>query len=231
MTSKGSLALLLATFACLLGSAPAHAQEDAAGETSWYAERLTTGDAPVRLEHLWSKGDRLRSENTFMGHPIVNLVADGRYVVFDRLSRRGISIARSPLAIAQDADRERPFANELAALRSAGAEQVGSERVGTSRCDIWRLTNQEGRREVCVSEGDAKLPLWRKIWVRNTGRESLSRYLEWSRDLQLPDAFFQVPADVELEQLTYEAYLERAPKERLGPSPPMHRELLHGTPE
>ena len=44
-----------------------------------------------------------------------------------------------------------------------------------------------------------------------------------------PDSFFLPPPDVKLEMVTYESYLERAPKERVGPAPPMHRELLHGS--
>ena len=194
---------------------------------NWYAERLTSGDTPLTVEYLWSRGPKLRSERVVRGHPIVTLVNGDRYVIYDRITREGISIARSPAAIQQDVGRVRPFANEFKNMMKAGAEKVGVERVASSRCDLYRVTDGVGRREVCVV-GDDRLPIFTRVYVRQRASEVTSQYAEWSRKVRPPDSFYLPPADIQLEFVSYEEYLERAPKERLGPAPPTHRELLHG---
>ena len=212
-------AILLAV---VLGSAaPAAAQDN------WYAERLTSGDTPLTVEYLWSQGPKLRSERVVRGHPIVTLVNGERYVIYDRITREGVSIARSPAAIQQDTGRARPFANEFKNMIKAGAEKVGIERVASSKCDLYRVTDGVGRREVCVV-GDERLPIFTKVYVRQVGSEVTSQYAEWSRQVNPPESFYLPPADVKLEFVGYDEYLERAPKERVGPAPPTHRELLHG---
>lgn len=218
--------VVAAAFAATLATsaAPAGAQE----EESWYAERISTGDAPVRVEHFWSKGPWLRSETVFVGHPILTIVKGPRYVIVDRLTGEGVSIERSPRARAEDADRERPFGNELHVLLESGGEKVGMREVPGGRCELYRLTDESGRKEVCVSAGERRLPLLLRVWLRSSGKSMESRYLEWSREIEIPDAFFEPPAGATLEHVTYEEYVERAPKEPLGPAPPFHAELLHG---
>jgi hypothetical protein len=218
-------ALGVALAAAVAAQAPdARAEEG----TAWYAERISTGDAPVRVEHFWSKGSGLRSETVFAGHPILTLVKGPRYVIVDRLTGQGISIERSPKALAEDGERERPFGNELHVLLESGGEKVGSQEVPGGRCDLYRLTNESGRKEVCVSPDDRRLPLVLRVWLRGSGQSMESRYLQWSREIEVPDAFFQPPANAALEHVTYEQYVERSPRERLGPAPPFHAELLHG---
>lgn len=220
-----ALAALLLVAALLAAWAPsARAQADA----SWYAERISTGDAPVRVEHYWSKGPWLRSETVFAGHPIVTLVKGERYMIIDRLNGEGISIQRSPRAIAQDPKRGRPFGNELAALMEEGGEKVGPERIPGGTCDLYRLTDETGRREVCVSQDELQIPVLLRVWMRRTGRSMESRYLGWSRKITIPDAFFEPPPGTRLEPIGYQDYVERAPKEQLGPAPPLHADLLHG---
>lgn len=195
----------------------------------WYAERISTGDAPVRIEHFWSKGPRLRSETVFLGHPIVTIVSGERYMVIDRLNRSGVSIQRSPRAIREDVKRGRPFGNELEALLTSGGEKVRTEEMAGRPCDLYRMTDGEGRREVCVTQDELRLPLFRRVWLRESGQSAESRYLEWSRDLEIEDAFFEPDPGVTLEHITYEDYVRRAPNERIGPAPPLHADLLHGS--
>jgi len=199
----------------------------AAGQT-WYAERITTGDAPVRVEHFWSQGPMLRSETVFSGHPIVTIVAGDRYMILDRLLRTGVSIGRSPKALALDATRGRPFGNELLVMIEGGAEKVRTEEMGGRTCDLYRLTNGEGRREICVTQDEERLPLVTRVWLRASSRRAESRYLEWSREIQVSEAFFRPEPDMVIEQISYDEYVARATKEQLGPAPPFHRELLHG---
>lgn len=220
-----AIAIVAGLAAALAAPAPPLRAEE---RKSWYAERISTGDAPVRVEHYWSKGPWLRSETVFLGHPILTLVKGERYVIIDRLTGEGVSIQRSPKAIAEDAERERPFGNELRVLLESGGEKVGSEEIPGGSCDLYRLTDEAGRKEVCVTQNEEQIPLMLRVWLRRSGQRMQSRYLEWSREIEVPDAFFDAPANAQLERLDYQEYVRRSPNEQLGPAPPFHAELLHG---
>jgi hypothetical protein len=217
---------MIAALALLLLAAPMAAQET---PSTWYAERVISGDTPPIVEHLWSKGSKLRAETVIGGHPILTLVDGQRYITVDRLSKTGVSIQRSSDAIRQDAERSRPFGNEGSILQRAGGEKVSTEKVGGRPCDLYRLTNSEGRQEVCISQDQARLPLQLRVWRRKSGKEAVTRYLDWVSGIALPDAFFVPDSSVELEQLSYQDYLRRAGNEEIGPAPPLFRGLLHGT--
>jgi len=225
---SGSLAApaALALLALLLIAAPALAQE---APGTWYAVRVISGDTPPVVEHLWSKGSKLRAETVIGGRPVVTLVSGERYMTIDTLSNTGVSIQRSPRAIGEDGRRGRPFGNEASILESAGGEKVSVEQVGGSECDLYRLTNSEGRQEVCVSRDEARLPLLLRVWRRTSGKEAVTRYLDWIPGLALSDDFFQPDPRAALEPLTYDDYVRRAGGEEIGPAPPLFRELLHGT--
>ena len=215
-----------AALALLLLAAPVVAQEI---PDTWYAERIISGDTPPIVEHLWSKGPKLRAETVVGGQPIVTLVNGERYITIDRISRTGVSIERRPDAIREDAERGRPFGNEGTILQSAGGEKISTEKVGGRPCELYRLTNSEGRQEVCVSQDQARLPLERRAWWRKSGKEAVTQYLDWVSGIMLPDDFFEVDSSVKLESMSYDEYLRRAGKEEIGPAPPLFRELLHGT--
>ena len=202
----------------------------AASAQTWHAERLTAGGgAPPRVERLWSKGAWLRAEVTFGGHPIQTFVKGDRYVIVDAMTGKGISIQRSPKSVAADASRGRPFGQEQKAITSAGGEKVKTEGQGSGACDLYRLTDQAGRREVCVSTGEDKVPLVARIWNRQSGAESEIQYLAWAKDVPAEDAFFAPDPRVQLESFTTDAYLEKARQGAVGPAPVMYPELLLGS--
>jgi hypothetical protein len=214
------------TALALLLAAPVVAQEM---PDTWYAERIISGDTPPIVEHLWSKGPKLRAETVVGGQPIVTFVNGERYITIDRISKTGVSIQRSRDAIGEDAERGRPFGNEGSILQAAGGEKVSTEKVGGRSCELYRLTNAEGRQEACISLDQIRLPLQVKVWRRKSGKEALTRYLDWVAGLPLNDDFFEPDASVKLEQVSYEDYVRRAGKEQIGPAPPFFRGLLHGT--
>jgi hypothetical protein len=215
-----------AALVLLLASAPVSAQE---APSTWYAHRITSGDTPLIVEYLWSKGPKQRAEIVVGGHPIVTIVNGERYIIIDRLANTGVSIQRSRAAIREDRTRSRPFGNEGGELQAAGAEKVATDNIAGRKCDRYRLTNREGRREVCLTRDEKLLPLQLKVWQRSTGKEAVTRYLDWTSDLPLPDEFFEPDPAVTLEQLSYDDYVRRASDERIGPAPPFFRDLLHGT--
>jgi hypothetical protein len=163
------------------------------------------------------------------GHPILTLVNAERYITIDRLTNTGVSIQRSPKAIRDDATRRRPFGNEGSILQAVGGERVSTQEISGRRCELYRLTNSEGRQEVCVSQDEARLPLLVKVWRRDSGKEAVTRYLDWASGLALSDDFFEPDSTVTLEHVTYGDYVRRAQEEQIGPAPPFFRELLHGT--
>jgi hypothetical protein len=221
-----AVAMAIALVLGLVASAPAEAE----APRVWYAERISTGDAPMRVQHYWSKGPRLRSETVVRGRPIVTIVSGERYVMIDRLARRGISIQRSPKAIQEDAGRGRPFGNELDGILAGGGELVGSEQRSGLACDLYRLTDSSARRELCVTQDERRLPLFGRVRFRATGDTTEIHYADWIWDqLEIHDAFFQPEPDVALEHIGYDDYLRRATEEQLFLVPPLHGELLHGS--
>jgi hypothetical protein len=219
-------ALIRGALLLLLASAPVAAQEM---PSTWYAHRITQGDTPLIVEYLWSKGPKQRAEVVIGGLPIVTLVNGERYMIIDRLTNTGVSIQRSPAAIREDGTRSRPFGNEGKELREAGAEKVSTDTIAGRKCDRYRLTNREGRKEVCVTLDEKRLPLQLKVWQRSTGKEAVKHYVDWTSALPLPDEFFEPDPAVTLEHLSYDDYLRRASDEPIGPAPPLFGHLLHGT--
>jgi hypothetical protein len=216
-------ALLLA--ASLLGSAGAHA----APEDAWWTQRLSYGEGPMLIENLWSKGRRMRAESVFNGIPIVTLVDERRYLIIDPTHRTGVSIARSPVAVEQDAKRPRPFGYEMERLLAKGAEKVGSEVRGGQDVDHYRVTSADGDRdEVWVTQDELRLPMEELYRDRASGAKSQRVYLRWVQ-VALPDAFFRPEPGVKLEEISYEQYVESTRKgQPPGPAPPLYSDLLHG---
>jgi hypothetical protein len=215
-------ALLLAP---LLGSLPAHA----APEDGWWTQRLSYGEGPMLVENLWSRGQRMRAESVFNGIPIVTLVDERRYVIIDEAHHTGVSIARSPLAVQQDAKRRRPFGYEAERLLARGAEKVGSEVRAGQDVDHYRMTKADGDRdEVWLTQDALRLPMEELYRDRDTGAKSQRVYLRWVQTA-LPDEFFRPDPDVKLEQVSYEEYVESTRKGKPpGPAPPLYSDLLHG---
>lgn len=200
----------------------------ATAQTTWYVEKYATGDAPVRVEHLWARGPMFRSEAVIAGHPITTIVKGDRYIIIDELNRTGVAIQRAPEAIRDEKTVPRPFGNELMGLQQAGGEFVGVETFGTNECDMYRLTNQEGRREVCATRDDAKLPILLRAWMRRSQRQIEARYVNWTDRLQIPETYFEPDPRIPLTQIPYQEYVDRVAKDLELPAPPLYRDLLHG---
>jgi hypothetical protein len=205
----------------------------AASAETWHAERVTSGGgAPPRVERLWSKGAWLRAEVVIAGHPVLTFVKGDRYIVVDALAGKGTSIQRSPKAVAEDATRGRPFGTERAVLVKLGGERVKTEGEGGATCELYRLTDEAGRREVCVSTGEDGVPLFTRAWSRQTGAETETRYIAWSKDLEgkgvtIGDDFFAPDPRIPLESFTYEGFMAKAQQgEAPAVAPILYPELL-----
>lgn len=203
----------------------------AEGQTTWYAEKYAAGDAPVRVEHLWSRGSLFRSDAVVAGHTITTIIKGDQYIIIDQLLGTGVSITRAPEAAADQAAYPRPFGNELESLIEAGGEFIKVEDFGGNQCDLYRLTDSQGRREVCATKDEPKLPVLLRVWLRQSQRRIEARYLNWSYSMAIPEAFFDPDPRIALTKISYEEYVDRAAKDLVLPAPPLYRELLHGSGE
>ncbi len=206
-----------------LAASPARSEED-----TWYVAKVTTGDTPLRVEHFWSRGSRLRAHTVVAGRPLLTLVNGEFYTVIDELAATGVAIRRSPSAVRADARRGRPFGREGEKLIAAGAEKVGTETLVGRACDLYRETDSRGRREACLLQDASRVPLRAEEFDRGSGSTVQVRFLDWSRGFPAPDAFFEPDPRIALERVEYADYVARVAKEPVGPAPVLYRELLHG---
>lgn len=202
--------------------------EPATAET-WYAQRVTQSGGGVGVEHLWSSGASLRSEVVVGAHPVVTVVHGDRYWIIDRLTGAGISVVRHRNAVAADDPAGRPFADEAERLKQAGGEFIRDESLGGDmKCQLYKLTDDRGRQEVCVRKDDTELPVFIKSWDRGSKREAMTQYVNWIKDLPIGPEFFAPTPGANVTPYTYEAYVKAAREGSVGPAPVLYPHLLHG---
>lgn len=206
----------------------AGAAKPAAGDRTWYAKSIARGEGGMLIVDYWSKGDRFRAETVVAGHTIVTIVNASYYYTLDPVGGRGIRIERSERAIAQDAERDRPFANELDKLLQDGGERVGSDPVVGRDYDHYRITDGSGKREVWVTPGEQKIPVQVKTFHRESAMTDVLNYAGWMVGIGIADSFFEPDPRIEIEPVGYAEYMERSRKGPVGPAPVLYKHLLHG---
>ncbi len=238
---RGRGAWLASLSAALLLSGAADAQPGAAppagpkpgapapGPTTWFGQALARSDAGLNVTYFWSKGDELRAETVVLGHKIVTILRGGRYISYDALNRVGIDLGRSKAAIAADAARARPFGNELERLLAQGGEKVGEETLQGVPCEIFRITDERGRREVWALKTGSRLPVRVVVFDRRRGARIQTDYVNWQSGLPIDDSFFAPEAGIEFQRMGFEEYSERVLKGGpVGPVPILYADLLIG---
>jgi hypothetical protein len=195
---------------------------------TWYAQALAQSEVGINVTHFWSKGPLLRAETVVLGRRVVTIVNGGTYYAYDGLGRTGVAVGRAPSAIEQDAVRKRPFGNELTALLEQGAESVGFENLGGREVEVFRVTDERGRRQVWVTTGEERLPLRIEVFRRQTGRTLSTDFLNWLSGIAISDAFFEPEPGIDFVHLSFDEYLLRqADGKSLGPVPIFYADLLH----
>lgn len=225
------LALMLA---CSASSAPAAvAEEPPKGPSvpkTWHATVFFSSGENYRIIHYWSSGSMMRAETLIGGHPITTIIRGDRYIAFDRLTGKALDVERSPAAVAQDRGRVRPFAIELDELRRAGGEKIEETTMSGVPVEVWRLTDDTGRRTVWVSKKEPFVPIRAETFVRGSSQTLIFDYSNWGFDLEIPASFFTLPSDVAVERFGYAAFEKKAATESRGPAPILYPDLLHGGP-
>jgi hypothetical protein len=208
-------------------TSPAPAK-DVNSESTWYAMALGQLAGRPVVGHFWSKGFKLRAETVIFGRPILTLVDTKYYYTIDVLNGTGLAIQRSPVSIAEDASRTRPFATEWDEMSEAGGEKVRSEKIGSQETEVWRLTNVSGRRTIWVSTEVPRLVMRVETYDRDSSETERVEYVNWQYGLAIPDSFFQPGPEIRIRRMEYGKYVAAARKGPVGPAPPLYRYLLHG---
>ena len=159
---------------------------------------------------------------------VLTIVNGAYYYTIDVLEQVGVRIERNPLATAVDGRYSRPFADEWEELVAAGGEKVKEETIAGRVAEVWRITNNSGRRTVWVSHEKPMVPIRVETYDRSTGRQDSVDYLNWQLGLKIPDQFFEPPLGVDIQTFEYDEYVAAARKGPVGPAPPLYRQLLHG---
>jgi outer membrane lipoprotein-sorting protein len=205
--------------------APGRAAEGAA--ETWFAEAITQSDLGVESSYLWSKGRKLRADVVVAGTPVVTIVNGATYYAIDGRSMVGTAIERAPKALADDAKGGRPFLNDGDRMIAMGGEKIGSERIAGRPCDIYRLTDSDGKKTIWMTQDSLHLPVKIELYGRTNG-QTATTIINWSRGFEVPDAFFEPDPRFTLDRISYQEYVNRARERRPSAVPVLYGDLLHG---
>lgn len=198
-------------------------------DTTWYAATIAEDErGGFLMVHFWSKGSLFRSEAVLAGRRIVTIVNHEKYYIIDAVGHTGIVIERNAEAIALDDKRKRPFGNDLDRLLTAGGELIGSEENGGQAVDVYRVTDDKGRRTIWVSTTNPSVPLRVQTYDRETATTGKVDYVNWLHNPPISDEFFKPDPRVRLDHYAYESYRKRLRLGPVGPAPVLYRHLLHG---
>jgi Predicted periplasmic protein (DUF2092) len=200
-----------------------------AGSSTWFSQVLSHSDTGLNVTYFWSKGARLRAETVIAGRRVTTIVSGNTYYAYDAVGQNGIAVTRSPKAIAADARGERPFGREFENLVALGAERIRDEKVMGRDCEVFRLTDQYGRRELWVTKDKLRLPVRVIVYRRDTQKTTTTDFVNWLTGLSIADGFFQPESSIALERLDFDTYARRsATGEPIGPVPILYTDLLVG---
>ncbi len=198
------------------------------GPPTWYVSTVVSGRGGYRVTHYWSLGPTLRAETMLGVRPITTIVRGNRYLVFDELRGEGVEVKRSPLAIAEDATRGRPFGNDLERLIRASGERVEAGVLNGIPAEIWRVTNSTGRRTVWVAVGESEVPLRVENFDRESGDSATLNYSNWASGFEIPERFFEPVAGLQIQKLEYDEWVAESLKGPVRGLPILYPELIHG---
>ena len=166
----GAARRLLAAASLAADPAPAPAPAAAAPRPG-SRRSLSHSDAGLNVTYFWSKGAKLRAETVIAGRRITTLVSGNTYYAYDAV---GAERCRDhPQPEGDRRGRSRSSGRSGASSRTwrrQGAERVRDEEVMGRACEVFRLTDQLGRRELWVTKDKLRLPVRVVVYRRDTGR-------------------------------------------------------------
>jgi hypothetical protein len=201
-----------AVLTAALAAGAAHARDEGDGSPeTWFARMLARNGSQLAVTYFWSKGAMMRSETVVAGQLIVTIVNGDTYYTYSPSGGGGLAVARAPEAI--DADTVRPFGREVELLRTQGAEKVGEEMLRGRLCDVYRVTDAGGRRELWVTQGEPSVTSRIEIFQRATGTTQYLDYDQWLQGIPLADGFFEPHGGLQLKRYALDEYLLEATRD------------------
>ncbi len=169
----------------------------------------------------------MRADTVVGGIPVVTIVNGTTYYAMNGRSLVGTAIERAPKALANDVKGGRPFLNDGERMIAMGGEKISSERIAGRPCDVYRLTDNEGKKTVWMTQDNLHLPVKIELFGRGEG-QTATTIINWSRDFEVPDAFFEPDPRVTMDRISYEEYGKRAQNGMPSAVPVLYGDLLHG---
>jgi len=191
------------------------------------ATSLARTEYEVVVAQYWSLGPLLRAEAVIGGSNVVTVVDGETYAVFDALTNRGYRVKRSADAKARDAIRKRPFGLHLQEILDQGGERIREEKSDGIDVDVYRVTDEQGRRTLWARAGEDQIPIRLETYERSRGRTGRLDWINWLEGVEIPVAFFAPPSEVVFEDFdSFEEFQIRAAQSPLSPAPPFFPELI-----
>ena len=181
----------------------------------------------IFIIQYWALGSRLRAEAVVRGQNVVTVVNGEFYYAWNALTNSGYRIRRPPEAIAADADRSRPFALQLEQILAEGGEKIRDETIEGIEVEVYRVTDEKGRRTLQVQKGPGQIPIRLEAYDRTTGGEWRLDWINWIAGVMIPESFFEPPSEVKFEEFaSYDDYRLRQAGQHVQPGRPFFPELL-----
>ena len=214
MTWSAVIRGVAVVLAAMLAAAPVHAEgeEDSAPET-WYARMLARNESQLTVTYFWSRGAKMRAETVVAGQLIVTIVNGDTYYTYSPSGGGGLAVERAPEAIAADATSGRPFGQEVELLLDQGAEKVGEETFRGRMCDVYRVTDNDGKRQIWATQDEPRVTSRIEIFRRAAGTTQYLDYDQWLRGIPIADGFFEPHAGLDLKRYSLSEYLVEATRD------------------
>ena len=214
MTWSAVIRGVAVVLAAMLAAAPVHAEgeKDSAPET-WYARMLARNESQLTVTYFWSRGAKMRAETVVAGQLIVTIVNGDTYYTYSPSGGGGLAVERAPEAIAADATSGRPFGQEVELLLDQGAEKVGEETFRGRMCDVYRVTDNDGKRQIWATQGEPRVTSRIEIFRRAAGTTQYLDYDQWLRGVPIAEGFFEPHAGLDLKRYSLSEYLVEATRD------------------
>ena len=181
----------------------------------------------IFIIQYWALGSRLRAEAVVRGQNVVTVVSGEFYYAWNALTNLGYRIRRPPEAIAADAKRSRPFALQLEQILAEGGEKIRDETIEGIEVEVYRVTDEKGRRTLQVQKGPGQIPVRLEAYDRPTGGEWRLDWINWIAGVMIPEPFFEPPSEVKFEEFeSYDGYRLRQAEQYVQPGRPFFPELI-----
>jgi outer membrane lipoprotein-sorting protein len=206
--------------------------EDKPKVNSWYAQTVARGSSGFNINYFWSLGSNFRAETVAAGHKIVTIVSGDTYFAYDAVMMKGVSIRRTPEAIAADAGKTRPFGNEVESLLDQGAEKIREETLFNTPSEVYQISDDNGRRIVWVTQDPRRLPMRIEIYDRRSGATSYKEYFDWQNGIPISEDFFTPEPAAQIKHFEFDEYIGSTDdREVMSLAPILYEELLIGPPK